>query len=61
MKGSINMKENKKILWKEYCNYLIDWVADHSDLTCDGMSPACYDEWKDNEYMSEDENESEVY
>lgn len=32
-----------------YLNYLIDWVFDHIGEEFTGMSPACYDEWRNNE------------
>ena len=41
--------EFDEIRWSRYINYLIRWAISHSDMECDGMSPACYDEWCDNE------------
>lgn len=35
--------------WKRYLKYLRKWAKDHKDKACYGMSPACYDEWLDNE------------
>lgn len=35
--------------WSKYINYLIEWAMEHSGVEYDGMSPACYDEWCDNE------------
>jgi|GEM_PF-1135404 len=32
-----------------YVNYLIDWAMSHSSDEFEGMTPACYDEWCDNE------------
>lgn len=37
-------------MWKLYIEYLKQWAEDHSDEECEGMSPACYDEWCDNEF-----------
>jgi hypothetical protein len=39
--------------WTQYINYLIDWANTHKDIKYEGMSPACYDEWCDNEYEGE--------
>ena len=38
------------IKWARYIDYLIEWAFEHSSEDNDGMSPACYDEWCDNEY-----------
>lgn len=35
--------------WSRYLDYLIKWSLGHSDSGFSGMSPACYDEWLDNE------------
>lgn len=36
--------------WARYIDYLIEWAFDHSDTTAyNNKSPACYDEWDDNE------------
>ena len=43
--------------WQRYLNYLADWVFDHIDEKFSGMSPACFDEWKDNENQEEDQND----
>lgn len=32
-----------------YCQYLIDWAQNHCDIGFEGMTPACFDEWLDNE------------
>lgn len=36
--------------WNNYIEYLKDWANQHSDEMCEGMSPACYEEFLDNEY-----------
>ena len=36
--------------WEAYLNYLVNWAIDHTDPNCEGMSPASYNEWRDNEY-----------
>ena len=42
--------------WNRYCLYLIRWANDHAGPEYERMSPACYDEWLDNE-GEEDEDE----
>lgn len=37
------------VRWGRYIDYLIRWAIDHYGDEFDGMSPACYDEWCDNE------------
>lgn len=40
--------------WNKYLNYLSKWAIDHKDVTYYGSSPACFDEFVDNEYTYED-------
>lgn len=40
--------EKKK--WENYIQYLHAWADDHSTNEYIGQSPACYDEWCDNEW-----------
>lgn len=35
--------------WAKYIAYLKDWAEAHKDERYEGMSPAGYDEWQDNE------------
>lgn len=35
--------------WQRYLNYLADWVFSHISEEFAGMSPVCFDEWRDNE------------
>ncbi len=35
--------------WAAYLEYLSRWVCDHASMNSYGMSPACFDEWEDNE------------
>lgn len=35
--------------WQRYIAYLKEWAETHSGEEFAGMSPACYDEWLDNE------------
>ena len=39
---------------ERYLNYLSNWIFNHHDEECAGMSPACFEEWRDNE--DNDEN-----
>ena len=36
--------------WQAYLNYLVDWVFDHQGDEFEGMTPASFEEWIDNEY-----------
>jgi hypothetical protein len=35
--------------WHEYLKYLTEWTLTHSGVEYYGMSPACFDEWRDYE------------
>lgn len=35
--------------WERYINYLSQWAICHNDEKYAGMSPACFEEWRDNE------------
>ena len=35
--------------WYKYKKYLKQWITDHDGREYYGMSPACFDEWLDNE------------
>lgn len=39
--------------WEKYIAYLYDWADTHKGEEFQGCSPACYDEWVDNELDSE--------
>lgn len=39
--------------WSKYLQYLYVWAVEHSDPVFSGCSPACYDEWLDNENEEE--------
>ena len=41
--------------WVKYIAYLKEWAETHAELEFAGESPACYDEWFDNEYNEENE------
>lgn len=54
----------EKLSWELYLNYLKEWADSHKGMKFFGMSPACYQEWLDNEIEnvygdSEDGSESE--
>lgn len=44
-------KSVRKNKWEKYINYLTQWAEQHSEPMFEGMSPACYDEFCDNEYI----------
>lgn len=52
--------EDDELRWARYINYLIEWAFGHSGEDFDGMSPACYDEWCDNEDTEGDNSESNL-
>lgn len=35
--------------WKAYLNYLVEWAFNHQGDEFEGMTPACYDEFCENE------------
>ena len=35
--------------WNNYIEYLKDWATQHQEEANEGMSPACYEEFLDNE------------
>ena len=43
------MDSDDESRWARYRNYLIHWALNHAGEEYDGMSPACYDEWCDQE------------
>ena len=45
------MTDNKQ--WERYIKYLIIWAIDHEDIAYEDMSPACYDEFCENDDESE--------
>ena len=57
MDGDINVHLDNAVILDEdsdsaherYLRYLQDWIIDHCDDYFEGCSPACFDEWKDNE------------
>ena len=47
--------------WARYIDYLIEWAFEHSSDYHNGMSPACYDEWCDNEGSDNAETRNDKY
>lgn len=45
--------ETRQNKWTEYLLYLRRWVDAHRDEEFYGMTPACFDEWEDNEFEEE--------
>lgn len=45
--------------WEGYCRYLHEWSKDHAESACWGMSPACFDEWSENEYAEYGKDDAE--
>ena len=47
-----------KTEWQRYLKYLLLWTVTHQEEECKGMSPACFDEFCDNDDEPEyyDEN-----
>lgn len=46
---------NESSDYHKYLLYLLQWVFDHKSDVYAGMSPACFDEWIDNEAEEEEE------
>lgn len=42
--------------WTAYLEYLKEWALTHSGVEYYGMSPACFDEWSDNEAEEEEDD-----
>ena len=45
------VKGSKK--WEYYISYLMLWAEDHKDSEFEGMSPACFDEFCDNDIVED--------
>jgi len=44
---------DKAKIWEDYLCYLREWIENHSRVEFYEMSPACFNEWRDNEYCEE--------
>lgn len=42
--------------WKKYIEYLKNWAEEHKDDSFEGMTPASYDEWEENEDCADHPN-----
>ena len=47
---------NADTVHKAYLQYLSRWIFDHYEDEFKGCSPACFDEWLDNEYEEDEED-----
>ena len=59
LENAIILDKDSDSVHKRYLNYLMSWIADHHEDEFKGCSPACFDEWLDNEY-EEDEEDDDV-
>lgn len=41
--------------WSRYIGYIMSWAMTHAGNAYEGMTPACFDEWRDCEGQNEDE------
>ena len=48
-----------ELSWRWYLKYLKEWADGHNGMEFFGQSPACYQEWFDNE-MAEQEGGDDV-
>ncbi len=49
LEHSAVLDDNSTDEWERYCKYLFEWTINHLSDDNKGMSPACFDEWRDNE------------
>ena len=42
-----------EIIWNKYLQYLVEWAESHREPEHSGMSPAGFDEWRENEYQED--------
>lgn len=49
LKDCFATDEDEDDKWKAYLNYLVEWAFNHQDDEFAGMTPACYDEFCENE------------
>ena len=48
--SAVILDEDSDSMRERYLGYRQDWIMDHCDDCFEGSSPACFEEWKDNEY-----------
>lgn len=46
----------KGAVWKAYCKFLVEWATNHSDTKHYGETPASFDEWFDNERLTNNDS-----
>lgn len=42
-----------QLCWRDYVEYLKNWIKEHTEVSYYGMSPVSYSEWLDNEAEEE--------
>ena len=56
IENAIVLDKDSDSTHERYLNYLMSWIADHHEETFKGCSPACLDEWLDNEGEEDEED-----
>lgn len=56
IENAIVLDKDSDSAHERYLNYLVNWIADHHEETFKGCSPACFDEWLDNEGEEDEED-----
>lgn len=56
----IEFRDDHDPEWDAYLLYLTDWAESHKRKLHKGESPACFQEWQDNEGSEEDDDEPEA-
>ena len=56
IENAIVLDKDSDSTHERYLNYLMSWIADHHEETFKGCSPACFDEWFDNEGEEDEED-----
>ena len=56
IENAIVLDKDSDSTHERYLNYLMSWIADHHEETFKGCSPACFDEWLDNEGGEDEED-----
>ena len=57
VKEAIMAESDSDSYHERYLNYLLEWIFDHHDEEYQGCSPACFEEWCDNEDAEDEEEE----
>ena len=56
IENAIVLDKDSDSAHERYLNYLMSWIADHHEDEFKGCSPACFDEWLDNEGEEDEED-----